>query len=198
MLGKLFKAKPTTPAPTVAATASINDRVQPMHRHERYEDPLQAFLQKHALGNVVGGGTLLGELKEVSQSDVELALTSADEASCAAIIAELERLGAPRGSRLIVHGQADGMPFGRNEGLAVYLNGTELSDEVYAECDANEVYAAFSRLLGDEGSVHSWWQGPSDTALYMYGPSFARMQALLQDFIASYPLCQQARLVQIA
>lgn len=139
-----------------------------------------------------------GELNEISQCDVELELTSADEACFAAIVAELERLGAPNGSQLIVHPQQCDIPFGRNKGLAVWLNGSELPDVLYAECDSNVVYAEFNRLLGDEGSVHRWWQGPTESALYMYGPSFARMRALLQDFIASYPLCQRARLVQIA
>jgi hypothetical protein len=94
--------------------------------------------------------------------------------------------------------QGEELPFGINEGLAVYLNGTDLPDEVYAECDSNFVYSEFNRLLGPAGKVHSHWQGPTETALYMYGPSFEAMKSRLANFLDSYPLCQRARVVQIA
>jgi hypothetical protein len=32
----------------------------------------------------------------------------------------------------------------------------------------------------------------------MYGPSFAAMCARLDDFLATYPLCQRCRIAQIA
>jgi hypothetical protein len=80
----------------------------------------------------------------------------------------------------------------------VYLNGTDLPHEVYAECDANFVLSEFTRLRGSDGKVHSHWQGPAETALYMYGPSFESMKHRLTGFLTSYPLCQRARVVQIA
>jgi hypothetical protein len=32
----------------------------------------------------------------------------------------------------------------------------------------------------------------------MYGPSFEAMQTALAGFLASYPLCERARVVQVA
>ena len=48
------------------------------------------------------------------------------------------------------------------------------------------------------GSVHSHWQGPTETALYVYGRTAAEMRTALQPFLDSYPLCERARIVQIA
>jgi hypothetical protein len=49
-----------------------------------------------------------------------------------------------------------------------------------------------------DGGVHSYWQGPTETALYVYGRKASEMQAALQPFLDSYPLCARARVVQIA
>jgi hypothetical protein len=69
----------------------------------------------------------------------------------------LEGLGAPKGSRLIWNDGANELAFGSCEGLAVYLNGTDLPDAVYEECDLNVVYEEFGRLAGSEGRVVSQW-----------------------------------------
>ena len=90
------------------------------------------------------------------------------------------------------------LPFGFLEGLGLYLNGTELPDEVYASCDSNVVYDEINRLLGERGSIQGHWQGPTETALYLYGYSATEMRSLIADFLGSYPLCQKSRLVQIA
>jgi hypothetical protein len=51
----------------------------------------------------------------------------------------LERLGAPKGSQLVVDGGGREIPFGATEGLAAYLNGTDLPDTVYRTSDVNVV-----------------------------------------------------------
>lgn len=82
--------------------------------------------------------------------------------------------------------------------MAVYLNGSELPDEVYTNCDSNFVYSEFERLLDGTGRVLSYWQGQTETAFYMYGQSFQEMRRLLAEFMATYPLCAKARVEQIA
>ncbi|MFC4765207.1 hypothetical protein [Dyella koreensis] len=197
MLGKrLSFAKASTRSGHL--TAQLNARVQPIHRGEIYEDPLDAFLRERGLGEVDGGGTMLTEHGEIDYCDVEIHLTDVSEDKLAWLVNTLENMGAPKGSKLLLDDGKREIPMGRNEGLAVYLNGTDLPDEVYANCDSNVVYSTFAVLLGDAGVIQSWWQGPTETALYLYGPSFEQMRALIADFVASYPLCQKARLVQIA
>jgi hypothetical protein len=196
MLGKLFAKQTATQSTFVVA--QLNDRAEPMDRGELYEDPLIEVLQKHRAGEVVGGGTMLGENKEIKFCDIEIEVREPIAKNIELIKQTLEELGAPKGSKLRLLDQDEELSIGKNEGLAVYLNGTDLPDDVYAECDANFVYSEFNRLLEGAGMVHSHWQGPTETALYMYGPSFETMKKRLADFLGTYPLCQRARILQIA
>ena len=178
--------------------ARLNDRAQPLDRGELYEDPLDHVLKRAGLGAVTGGGTLLGANGEIELCEVEIELEEVTPKSLELVTALLERLGAPKGSQLVVDGGAREIPFGATEGLGVYLNGTDLPDEVYRTSDVNVVYEEFGRRLEGIGKVHSHWQGPTETALYMYGNSYEAMTQALADFLASYPLCDRARLVRIA
>jgi hypothetical protein len=195
MFGKLFGKE--TAMQSTLVVARLNDRAQPMDRGELYENPLDDVLRKHRVGSVTGGGTQLTEDSEIEFCEIEIEVREPATEIIALIKQTLEELGAPKGSRLRLESQGEELPFGVNEGLAVYLNGTDLPDDVYAECDSNFVYSEFNRLLGADGKVHSHWQGPTETALYMYGPSFETMKHRLDSFLNSYPLCQRARVVQI-
>ena len=112
----------------------------------------------------------------------------------------LTKCGAPKGSKLQYEkkGKPVETPFGEAEGLALYLNGTDLPKKVYKDCDINDLYEEITRLLGKHGRIEGHWQGPSETALYLYGKSAKKMQSLISDHIAAYPLCQKSRLVVIA
>ncbi len=196
MLSKLFGKKNTTDP--VHVIARLNDRAQPLDRGDLYEDPLDEILKQAGMGSVTGGGTQLGEDNEIQFCDVEIQVTVPLEEATPLICSTLESLGAPIGSKLIFESDNSEVALGKTEGLAVYLNGVDLPDHVYQECDFDTVSDEFTRLLDGEGKVHSYWQGPRETALYMYGNSFQDMKQRLNDFLLSYPLCQQARVEQIA
>jgi hypothetical protein len=189
--------KKKTKQESVMIVARLNDRAQPMDRGELYEDPLFEVLEEEGLGAVSGGGTLMGKNGEIEFCDVEILANDKSADTIETVISTLEKLGAPKGSKLIIEGQKD-VPFGKLEGMAVYLNGTDLPDKVYADCDSSHVYAEFNRLLGKEGKIHSHWQGPTETGLYMYGKSFETMKARLAKFMSTYPLCAKARVMKIA
>lgn len=176
--------------------ATLNARVMPIDRGERYEDPLDEQLGKRGLGHVSGGGTLQQQNGEIDVVDIELELHDAGPETLDLVVQVLETMGAPRGSKLAYDGGE--RAFGHNEGLAVYVNGTDLPDEVYETCDINVVIERFEELLGDAGAMHGHWQGETETALYYYGPSFTEMAALIAPYVAEYPLLERARLVQIA
>jgi len=72
-----------------------------------------------------------------------------------------------------------------------------LPDEVYRECDINVVWEEFSRRLEGQGEIRGHWQGPTETALYIYGKSKSTMRDLISDYMRSYPLCHGARIVDI-
>ena len=106
----------------------------------------------------------------------------------------------PKGSKLILSDTADQkeIPVGRLEGLALYLNGTELPAEVYKSCDINYAIEQMEERLSGIGRLYSWWEGPSETALYFYGEGYKKMLDAIKDFIEEYPLCQKCRTEQIA
>jgi len=89
------------------------------------------------------------------------------------------------------------VPFGVTEGLAVYLNGTDLPDEVYADGDVNELIAALLDTIGAEGRMQSYWEGPRETALYLYGPSASRIADLTAGVLPRFPLAQRCRIVPL-
>ena len=195
----LFKASATADlAVGDMIIARLNLRAQPLDRGDVFEDPLDEILQAAGTGKVTGGGTQLGEEGEIEFCDLEITVSEATDAALDALREALEGLGAPRGSKLIWNGGANELAFGTCEGLAVYLNGTDLPDAVYEECDLNLVYEELGRLVGSEGRVVSHWQGPRETALYLYGQSADAMLARIRPFLDIYPLCQKARIVKLA
>lgn len=178
--------------------AQLNARLQPMHRGEWFEDPLDEALKKAGCAEVSGGGTLQSETGEVESCDIEISVEGSLSDATRLTIATLEALGAPKGSKLHIASEERQVQFGISEGLALYLNGTDLPDEVYQECDSNFVYSELERLIEGVGQILSWWQGPTETALYLYGSSFQGMKETISEFLATYPLCQQCRVEQIA
>lgn len=195
-LQNLFGTKPGTEQQFVVA--SLNARLQPLDRGHWFEDPLGERLQALEVGEIAGGGTMMFPTGEVQYCDVEIVAASFSPENLDVVIEELEKLGAPRGSTLRIESNGSKISFGVTEGLALYLNGVDLPDEVYKTSDVDFVCAEFDRLLAGKGRYLSFWQGPTETALYLYGDSFDEMTTLLRDFVNTYPLCQRCRIEQIA
>jgi hypothetical protein len=138
----------------IPAYARLNARIMPLDRGERFEDPLAEALEQNGYGEVTGAGTMQSEQGEIEYCGIDLDLS--DVAKGVPFVCKfLSELGAPKGSMLEyeVNGERVEVPFGPAEGLAIYLNGTDLPDEVYQECDVNEVYDEINQLLGDRGSI---------------------------------------------
>jgi hypothetical protein len=179
--------------------ARLNARVQPIDRGDYFEDPLGKALSEMGLGEVTGGGTQLAdEPAGIEFCDVEICLSETTDEALTLIAARLEQLGAPKGSRLIVEADGREIPFGVMEGMAVYINGNDLPDSVYAECDFDIVIEEFNKAMGEKGKCRGHWHGSRESGIYCYGPSYAAMKAAIASFLASYPLCEGARVEQIA
>ena len=178
--------------------ARLNARAQPLDRLEVFEHPLDQVLQATGTGMVTGGGTMLGDEGEIAFCDLELSVPKASDAVLGTIRKALEGVGAPKGSKLIWNDGANELDLGVAEGLAVYLNGTDLPDEVYEQSDVNVVYEELDRLVASEGRVVSHWEGPRETALYLYGRCADSMLAKIRPFLETYPLCDKARTAKIA
>lgn len=157
------------------------------------------MLQSLALGQVTGGGTqLTDEPDGIEYCDVEILVNDASQATVKTIVNTLEKLGAPKGSVLKFSSEEDDVPFGKLEGMALFLNGTDLLDEVYSTSDVNEVISTCDKLLEGIGRFRGYWEGSRETALYFYGSSFDAMRSATTEFVGHYPLCESARVVRIA
>lgn len=178
---------------------TLNAPLRPLDRGDRFEDPLVEILaQKFREVEATGGGTQLGAKREPASCDLSLEVKGNPDEVFAAVMAALERLGAPKGSTLRVGGdKAHTAKVGVTEGIGIYLNGTDLPDEVYQTSDVNELVAQLDAALGDAGELYSYWEGPTETALYYYGPSAARMRELVADVVRTHPLAQQSRISQL-
>lgn len=84
------------------------------------------------------------------------------------------------------------------EGLAVYLNGTDLPSEVYASCDVNDLIKMLEKSLEHMGRFYSYWEGNRETALYFYGISFEEMKQKISGITDKYPLCEKCKIIRIS
>ena len=183
----------------VFVTAQLNHLLMPIDRGERYEDPLEEALAKQELGRTDGGGTMQLQSGEIEYIDVEIALINLNE-GIPFVIERLEAFGAPKGSVLKIHDSEPSreISFGKIEGIAIYLDGANLPAEVYKSSDINVVIDELNKRLSGHGSIQGYWEGPAETALYIYGDDAESLKRLISDFMAQYPLCKGARIVTIA
>ena len=175
----------------------LNARLQPMHRHE-LEDAIQGVLEKEQMGEVTGGGTVQNPDGEIVSCDIDIHLAGDKWDHVSFLVNLLNRLGIPNGSALLGIDRKFRVEVGTLEGLAFYVNGTDLPDEIYGSCDINHVIEQMESAIDGIGRFYSYWEGNEWTALYFYGVSFVEMKQKIEPFIASYPLCQKSRIEQIA
>lgn len=195
--------------PKAYAVLSLNMRLQPVHRGSYIEDVLDFMLRSKGYGCVSGGGTSISDEGEPESCDIQIDLAEDSEEILEQLQSIAEKLEAAKGSKL-KYGSATKYPenfeydveypTGKLEGLAVYINGTDLPDEVYENNDIGEVVDELQNILGNNGAlIFSYWEGPQETALYFYGEGgFDAMLKKVTPFLNEHPLCQKSRVVQIA
>lgn len=183
---------------TFLAVITLNARLQPFDRFELFETGLSEFLVAEKLGDVSGGGALVGDEGEIESCEIDLFLNDDSPDTQNRIIAFLNAKGAPKGSVARFPSREAAHSFGRLEALALYLDGENLADEVYAEADLDQTLANAIAAIGAGLIFSSYWPGPRETALYFYGESFDAMAEALASVVAADPLCTGARIVQIA
>jgi hypothetical protein len=176
----------------------INARLPSVQRGDRYEDPLAYWLESTFPGSrVTGGGTLRSPEGEPLSCGIDAEVVGDADQVVHDVVGFLEELGAPRGSSASI---VDGAyrPFGSSEGLAVYLNGTDLPAAVYAAHDVNEFFDRLHEAIQGTGALQAFWEGQATTAVYAYGPSYDAMHDAIAPLLASHPLAEKARVLQIA
>lgn len=177
----------------------INAPMRPLDRGDVFEDPLDEHLASLGVpASVAGGGTQLTAEGEPESCDIELEVATEElEPVIAAVTSFLESRKVPRGSSIQDQRGRVLATFGVSEGLALYLNGTDLPAEVYANSDVNELIEALHVAMGPAGAMLSYWEGPRDTALYLYGPDAKALRARVAPFLAERADTQLSRLVDL-
>jgi len=172
--------------------ARLYEQIGPMDRGERYEDRLQSALEVADAGEVTGGGSLITDAGEIAYAELELALSDLNGA-VQRTVEVLERAGAPQGSE-IINGREVLREFGRQQCVAVYLDGVSLPDAVYASLDIDDVIARLGESAGPD-SFRGHWQGPEETGLYFFAPDAEEAFARMEPVLAELPIGQNARVV---
>lgn len=178
----------------VSVWLHLNARLQPIHREEIFEELFEEILSGYKFGELLGGGTLQRPTGEVKSCAVEMMIRENKLEEFCALVAEMDMI--PNGSKLII-GEEE-IAVGSAEGLALYLNGTDLPAEVYEHCDINYLIEQLDGALEDAKLGFSYWEGSSETALYYYGRSYAEMEERIAPIVEKYPLCAQCKMEQIA
>lgn len=179
---------------TVFAELHLNARLMPVDRGEIFEDRIYDFMSERGWGEVTGGGTLQSRTGEVESCDIDIEVVPKHKDEFVDFIKRLYII--PKGSRLRIGEES--FEVGESEGLALYLNGTELPDEVYKSNDINELIEKLDDAVSGIGARYSYFEGNTETALYYYGRSFSELNGKIADIVKSHPLCQKCRVVQIA
>lgn len=178
--------------------AFLNARLLGPQRGDRYEDPLAYWLERAFPGSrVTAGGTLRGPDGEPLSCAVRAEVVGPPADVLDAASDFLESIGAPRGSSVTV----DDLPpreIGTVEGVAVHLDGTTLPAEVYADNDVNELLDRLHERVQGHGALQSFWEGPHDTSVYVYGPSAQAIVDAVAPLLADHPLGANARVERIA
>lgn len=175
--------------------ARFYEHIEPLDRGDRYEDPLQAVLENTQIGRVTGGGSQLNELGGIEFADVEIELANLDEPALRTVAAALEKAGAPQGSELIAAAEDRILrQFGTLQCLAIFLDGTSLPDEVYADLDFDAVVSEIGAAAGED-SFRGFWQGPEETGVFFFGPDAEAMFTRVEPVLRRLPIGQNARVV---
>lgn len=175
--------------------ARFYEHIEPLDRGDRYEDPLQAVLENTKIGRVTGGGSQLNELGGIEFADVEIELANLGEPALRTVADALERAGAPQGSELIAAAEDRILrQFGTLQCLAIFLDGTSLPDEVYADLDFDAVVSEIGAAAGED-SFRGFWQGPEETGVFFFGPDAEAMFTRVEPVLRRLPIGQNARVV---
>ena len=175
----------------------IWEPVSQQDRFNRYEVPLISALKAYRLGKVISSSSQMNMELEIEFAELELDIYNLDE-GIDTTKHVLEQAGAPAGSelRFMRDGSETVVPVGKHEGLAIYLDGINLPDNVYEMCTLNELAGLISGGLSSAGAeIRGSWVGRNETSLYIYGPSAETIYDTIEPVLSSYPLCQNARIV---
>jgi len=175
--------------------------LQPRERHEYFEDRIDEFLQDKNLAEYCGGGTSINKDGSIQSCDIELEINHIN--NIPTLIDALENYGAAKGSVARFEdeqGKTTEIAFGKNEGLALWLDNNILNDDALCtQDDIDALYTAISQTFKSYVQLSLSGQEVGDNyVIYFYGPSFTVLEQRLQALFGHFPALNNARIEQIA
>lgn len=83
----------------------------------------------------------------------------------------------------------------KGQAVLIHLDGVNLDDSVYAECDCATLEDQLAEALGEDGEVDGNEIRDTETVVFLYGSDAEKMFSKIKPVLASYPLCKKARVV---
>ena len=189
------------PENAIELRTRLNDRATQEQMIEIYGEPFDDFLQSHGYGKIFDYETRIDENNEVEFHVIKFYCykTHIYGNAIENIMEYLEKLGAPQGSKFDVPMIKSTLKLGIKEGIGIYIDNKNLSKEVYESTDINYVYEKIRELIKDESNHERSLVMAEETALYFYSyMNYKKMTENIQEFMDSYSLCKDARIVKIA
>jgi hypothetical protein len=167
MLNKFFSSLFSSDNNGGYLTVQLNDKIGPIDRSLAYEEPLDEFLKLEHYGEVIGGGTGQERTGEIAFCDIEINVHSKlpNDKIINDIIQKLESLQAPKDSKLIIKKTGNEIPFGKKEGLGLYMPNLNFRQEA-SDGYINFAYSEILRLMCSKPNADRSWGGKEETALY--------------------------------
>lgn len=161
-------------------------RVQPVHRGDWYEDPIEDELAAEGISlSVTGSRTMVDD--DVRVEGTELFVRTKDERFVAAAVDVLERQAAPSGSYVEDLRTGQRTPFGTCAVVVARLHAAVPVDAVFDRADGNTVLMAAIEAMRDElattrgGVVPSWHVLPETTDVVLHGPDADALVAFVES-----------------
>lgn len=171
----------------VNVTLELNARLQPLHRGEIFEDMFEEMFRRFGIGEITGAGTLQMPSGEAEKCDISMEIYKSKLNPFISLLKRIDII--PIGSKLIINDEET--PIGTAQGMAIYLNGTELAPEVYKNNDINQLIEELDKALEGLAQRLSHWEGPSETGDYI------KMKKAILPIMKNHPLCEKGRSVKI-
>lgn len=182
-------------AQPITVVQRIPARLQPAHRDELLVGPITGVLGRLSPGTrLAATETVVSTTGEPLEAVLQWEVPLEDAEGVVAALLDLEG-GLPTGTTVEIHDKA--VACGELAGVGLYLNGTDLPDEVYAASGLQEVVTTLQEALGRVGQLWSYWQGPTETALYFYGPDARALRDVLAAQRSEAALLERSRLVDL-
>ena len=151
------------------------------------------LLVSNDLGEVTGGSTFQKKNGEVYKCEIYIRLK--DESSFDTFLELIKNVSFARGSR--VESTNKRVEIGDFEGLSLYFNAGDLSEEVYNNFSYDDVIVNLCEILGEDGLFLGTNIIDKYFVLYFYGKNFEVIKEKITPFLKENPLCEGFRIKRV-